>query len=202
MRKPSWMALTLLCLMLAGGALAQEHAHTFGAWTKMEGVSRHGAACNACGEVVEKQCATYSLTLQSGKKANVCALCGDCAYGAFSPVADAQATPLAEKTSKQRGEFAVYGRALPFAGEDDRILYAFTVAYNNDGAATAFKNKSRIQFRVDAQLPEQFTLLRVTSSAGDDSTQTPEKWTEIDHGFEDGLLTFESKNQAVYLIMA
>lgn len=196
------MSLCLTIFIGGGVAAAQEHAHTWNAWTATENGSQHMAACLECGEIQEKKCLNYTATLDGSKKVSVCANCGTCKYGAFERNEGATATPVAEKPLEQRGSFVVYGKALPFKELDADVLYAFTIGYELDGAAVTFKNKSTVQMKIDAELPEGFRLIRITPASGDDSTQTDEKWVDVEYTFEDGVLSFESKNPALHVVMA
>lgn len=192
-------ALGLMLAMAVGAAAAEEHVHTWSAWKAAESGSQHTAVCTECGEEKTTKCTTYSVTLDN-QKLSVCTYCGANKYGEFEKVEEATATPIAENPAAQKGEFVVMGKAEPFTELDDSVLYAFTIGYNRDGEAATFKNKSTVQIPVGEGL-EAFKLIRVTPSSGDDSTQTAEKWTDIEYTYENGVLSFETKNPALHMLM-
>lgn len=204
MKKRIAWATALLGLMLsvAAGAAAQDHAHAYGRWTPAEDGSGHTAVCETCGEQAEASCANYTMRVGSESRLGICAICGACKLGAFEALEGAEATPTDEEPKAQKGRFVACGKALPFAGEDERILYAFTIGYEQDGKAVTFKNRSVIRIPIQAELPEGFRLVRIKAASGDDSTQTAEEWIDVDYTFEDGVLRFESKNPALHIVVA
>ncbi|MDO5378566.1 MAG: hypothetical protein Q4G52_09555 [Clostridia bacterium] len=181
-------------------ASAEEHAHSWGAWTKVDGASQHTAACTDCGETKTVRCTSNTVTL-GGDKQSVCAYCGANEYGAFERIEGAAATPLAENPSSQRGEFVAFGKAMPFEEADSSVLYAFTIGYELDGGVATFKNKSTVSLPI-ADLPEGFQLIRISTSSGDDSTSPKEEWVDIEYAYENGVLSFDTKNPALYIVKA
>lgn len=197
-----------LCSLLAAVALlavaftaaAEEHAHSWSAWVKVENASSHTATCADCGETKTVKCTGNTVTL-GGNKQSVCAYCGANAFGAFERIEGATATPLAEKPGKQRGEFVAFGKAMPFESVDASVLYAFTIGYGLDGGVATFKNKSTVCLPI-ADLPDGFHLIRITTSSGDDSTSPKEEWVNIQYTYEDGILSFDTKNPALHIVKA
>ena len=193
--------MTVLCLLLMLVSAASAEEHTWGNWVTTEDGAKHTAVCTECGEEKTVKCTTYTATLADNKKVSVCAYCGACKYGTFQKIEAATATPVVEQPGAQKGVFEVFGKALPFEELDSSVLYAFTIGYNRNGEVATFKNKSLVQILIDVELSEGFKLIRVTPSAGDDSNQTAEKWTEVEYTFENGILSFETKNPALHIIV-
>lgn len=192
-------ALGMMLAMAVGTAAAEEHIHTWSAWKATESGSQHTATCTECGEEKTAKCTTYTATLDQ-EKISVCAYCGANKYGEFERIEEATATPIADNPSAQKGEFIVMGKAEPFAEADDSVIYAFTIGYARDGEAATFKNKSVVRLPIGEEIGA-FKLIRVTPSSGDDSTQTAEKWTEIEYTYENGVLSFETKNPALHMLV-
>lgn len=190
----------LLLLTVPFAASAEEHVHRWGAWTKVENASEHTATCADCGETKTVKCTGNTVTLD-GDKQSVCPFCGANAYGAFTLIEGATATPTVEKPKTQRGEFVAFGKAMPFEAVDPSVLYAFTIGYTLDGGVATFKNKSTVSLPI-ADLPENFQLIRISTSSGDDSTSAKEEWIDIEYTYENGILSFETKNPALHIIKA
>ena len=190
-------------LLLSGTALAEEaHEHVWGEWTEAE-TGGHIAYCVA-EDGASKTASHYTASVNiSGKTYRVCLMCGDYGEEALDLIEDATATPTNANPGTQRGSLVVRGKAHPFEN-DPTVLYAFTVCYQRDGGLATFKNQSLVSFSLkDLELPAGFKLIRVQSSAGDDSVQNPEKWIEMSYELtEDGLFSFHTKTPTVYLLVA
>jgi len=192
--------LSVFCLLSAGCAvMAEEHVHTWGTWAHVDGTSTHTAACVECGEEKTVKCYSTTATI-ADKRASICCYCGNYSEGTFTPV-EGTAVALNGKDSAQRGTFLVLGKENPFAA-DPTVVYAFIPGFTKDGGMATFKNKCTVTVKIDAELPENFRLVRVTPQAGDDSNQTPETWTDCEYTWENGVLTFETKSPNMHLIIA
>lgn len=192
--------LAVLCILLTlcAAAMADEHVHTWGPWTKVEGTNTHSAVCTECGESMTAKCYSATVTFEN-HRVGVCSYCGAYSEGAFEPI-EGTAKALNGKDSSQRGVFLAVGKAQPFASQPE-VLYAFIPGFTKDGSMATFKNKCSISVKIDVELPEGFHLVRVTPQAGDDSNQTPETWTECEYTWEDGVLTFETKSPYLHMIV-
>lgn len=189
-------------LMLFSAVMAEEtHEHVWGEWTEAEG-GGHTASCVE-NDGASKTASHYTASVNiSGKSYRVCLICGDYGNETLPLIEDASAAPVKENPSAQRGRLVVRGKANPFEN-DPSVLYAFTVCYERDGSLATFKNQSVISFSLqDLDLPEGFKLIRVQSSAGDDSVQNPEKWIEMGYEYQDGVFSFSTKTPTVYLLVA
>ncbi len=183
--------------MLSLAASASEHEHVFGEWTPGEN-NMHTALCEECGE--ELSARHYTFTSKMGEASvSVCAACGQYQDGVLALIEGAQALSEKPTPSKQKGVFIARGLESPFAG-DETIIYAFTAAYINNGELATWKDVSTVSLPLNIELPEDYQLVRVTPSAGDDSVQNPEKRTEMESSYEDGVLCFSTKTPALYLI--
>lgn len=194
-------ALLMACLLMTTAALAETaHTHVWGEWIPEAESANHTGVCSECGESKTVKHYTASVTI-ADKTRSVCLICGNSAVGTFALVEGASAVPVAEKPKTQRGEFVVRDMAAPWA-EDPSVLYAFTLLYANNGSLATFKNQVTVSLPIAAELPQNVKLVRVRSSAGDDSVQNPEVWIDMESTFEDGVLTFKTQTPSVYLVMA
>ncbi len=176
--------------------------HLWGERTLTENSSQHAAACvRGCGAAKTVKCTNVGITLGRSSM-NICAICGTYKYGTFELIPQASALPVSDTPADQRGTLVVRGKTLPFEDTDPSVLYAFTLTYEWNGGMATFKNQSTISIPIDAELPEEFQLIRVSVSPGDDSVQRKEVWVGIEHDFTDGILTFAAKNPSLYIIKA
>lgn len=193
-----------LCLVLASGAgaaPAQAQEHHWGEWVKAEGSAGHTAACVDCGVERTASCANFSVKPGSATL-NVCANCGACGGDFFELISDASAVPVEGEAENQRGRLVVRGKEKPFPGHNDGIRYAFTLSYDWNGGLATFKNRVTATVPVRAELSDGFRVYRVSVVPGDDFNIRREEWIEIEYAFSDGILTFETKTPALYLIIA
>ena len=198
MMKRIFALLLFLALLAAGAGLAEEaHEHTWGEWTPAEG--GHTAVCASCGEALTAKHYTFATRLGSFSD-SVCGMCGQYSGGVFPLIEGASIASTKEKPSKQRGEFIARGMEKPFS--DENVLFAFTVAYANNGGLATWKDMSVITLPLPLTLPDTYRLIRVQPSAGDDSVQNPEKWIDLQSTWENGALTFTAKTPALYLLVA
>ena len=189
-------------LLMCSAAISEDaHEHVWGEWTEAE-TGGHIAFCVA-EDGASKTASHYTASVKIGDITyRVCLMCGDYGEETLPLIADAAAEPVNANPGTQRGNLVVRGKAHPFEN-DPSVVLAFTVCYERDGGLATFKNQSRVSFSLgDVELPEGVRLIRVQSSAGDDSVQNPETWIEMSYELQDGVFSFNTKTPTVYLLIA
>ncbi len=196
------IAFVAVLLLTTVCAFAEDHVHVWGEWLPTQDNTQHSAVCVECGETLTTAHYNYSGSV-SGGSIRVCGICGyaDNTNGNFTMISDVTATPIRENPSSQRGELIVRGLANPTA-LDESIVYAFTINYANNGGLATFKNESEISISLDIDFPENWKLIRIRPSAGDDSVQNPEQKVDMEATFVDHVLTFTTRTPALYMIVA
>jgi hypothetical protein len=198
MKKIIALALALALLTACFPGLGETaHEHTWGEWIPAEG--GHTAVCTEDGEALTVKHYTFSTTM-GGKSVSVCAMCGQYREGIFPLIEGAQAVSQKAKPSNQRGSLIARGLEKPFS-DDETVVYAFTVAYVQNGALATWKDVSTVSLPI-AGLPGNARLIRISPAAGDDSVQNPEQRIEMESVYQDGVLTFTTKTPALYLLVA
>ena len=199
MKKRFLAAALVLVLCLPTPILAEEaHEHVFSEWTVTDG--GHEATCEECGETITAKHYTFTTSV-ADSSVRICAMCGQCGEEVFPLISGVTVTSQKPTPTKQRGAIVARGQKAPFEG-DSEILYAFTLAYVQNGELATWKDVSDVVLPLEEELPEGYQLVRVNPAAGDDSVQNPEERVEMDSSFEDGALHFVTKTPALYLVMA
>lgn len=189
-----------LLLGAAAGVAQDGHEHTWGEWTAVDGAG-HIASCTA-EEAQTKTAKHYHFTATAGgESVRVCAVCGAATgtSGDFALLEGALAQPVSENPKAQRGDLVVRGLENPFPS-DETVTFALTMTYAWDGGMATFKNPSRIEVPLDVELAQGYKLVRVSGASGDDSVQTAESWIDVDSSFEDGVLIFQTRTPALFLV--
>lgn len=198
MKKQFLAAALCLALCLPCAVFGEEHEHVFAQWVPAE--SGHEATCEECGETLTAKHYSFSSSI-GGSSVGVCAMCGQCKDTVFGLIDGVEVVSQKPTPSKQRGAVVARGMEAPFEDEPE-ILYAFTLAYVQNGELATWKDVSDVKLPVDAELPESYQLVRVSPAAGDDSVQNPEERVEMESSYEDGVLCFVTKTPALYLVVA
>lgn len=188
-----------ILIVATSGFSKNECTHTWSEWIREEDSPYHSAVCIECGEKKAVRHSTASVTV-SGQPRSVCLVCGDSATGILTLVKGVIAQPVSVESKIQRGDFVVRQMVAPWP-EKPSILYVFTLLYAYNGGMATFKNQVRVSLPISDELPEKMELIRVQSSAGDDSVQNPEVWIDIDFLFEKGVLTFNTQTPGIYLLI-
>jgi len=163
--------------------------HWFGRWTP-NADGTHSAVCLRDGYTGTSSC--FPLEVTAGESlVTVCPVCGESSAGTFEVVENA----CAEGRALPLGEFIVRGAAQPFDG----ALYAFTAAFEYSGEVQPFIRPLPVSLPV--ALTEEFTLVRVDVTPAAQGTERTEAWTEVPFTLENGTLTFEAENTALYLLL-
>lgn len=196
MKKRLAFFLAIVLLWAAASSLAEsQHGHIWGEWLPAEG--GHAATCAEDGETLVAR--HYSFSTGTVSESAVCAICGQYKNGVFPLIEGAQALSQKAKPSSQRGSFMARGMKAPYENAPN-VVYAFTVAYVQNGALATWKDVSTVTLPLDVQLPADYQLIRITPASGDDSVQNPERQIEMESVWEEGCLTFVTKTPALYLI--
>jgi len=163
--------------------------HWFGRWTP-NADGTHSAVCLRDGYTGTSAC--FPLEVTAGESlVTVCPVCGESSAGTFEVIEGAFAKGLALPL----GEFIVRGAAQPFDG----ALYAFTAAFEYSGEVQPFIRPLPVSLPV--ALTEEFTLVRVDVTPAAQGAERTEAWTEVPFTLENGTLTFEAENTALYLLL-
>ena len=163
--------------------------HWFGRWTP-NADGTHSAPCLRDGYTGTSAC--FPLEVTAGESlVTVCPVCGESSAGTFEVVENA----CAEGLALPLGEFIVRGAAQPFDG----ALYAFTAAFEYSGEVQPFIRPLPVSLLV--ALTEEFTLVRVDVTPAAQGAERTEAWTEVPFTLENGTLTFEAENTALYLLL-
>ena len=163
--------------------------HWFGRWTP-NADGTHSAPCLRDGYTGTSAC--FPLEVTAGESlVTVCPVCGESSAGTFEVVENA----CAEGLALPLGEFIVRGAAQPFDG----ALYAFTAAFEYSGEVQPFIRPLPVSLPV--ALTEEFTLVRVDVTPAAQGAERTEAWTEVPFTLENGTLTFEAENTALYLLL-
>ena len=190
-------------MLLSGAALAETaHEHLWTDWAPAQGGS-HTGVCAEDGDALTAKCYTYSAALENGS-ISACGICGvnSTMSESIMPLLEGvTATPTNPNPGKQRGTLIVRGLANPSAANPE-VLYAFTLNYEWKGGLATFKNPCDISIPLNLELPESWRLVRITPRAGDDSVQNPEKRVDMECTYVDGVLTFNTRTPAMYMILA
>ena len=192
-----FLMIALLCAAVFSRAESPQHEHIWGEW--LPTAEGHTATCAEDGEALTARHYTFSTGTVS--QSAVCAICGQYKNGVFPLIEGAQAQSQKKKPSSQRGSFMARGMKAPYENAPN-VLYAFTVAYVQNGTLATWKDVSTVTLPLDAQLPEDYQLIRITPAAGDDSVQNPEQQIEMESTWAEGALTFVTKTPALYLILS
>lgn len=163
-----------ILIVTISGFSENECTHVWGEWIGEEASSYHAAVCIKCGEKKTVRHSTASVII-GGQLRSICLVCGDSATGIFTIVGGVTAQPISEQPKIQRGDFVVRQMVEPWS-EEPSISYAFILLYAYNGGFATFKNQMTVSLPISAELPEKMKLMRVQSSAGDDSVQNPEVW--------------------------
>jgi len=163
--------------------------HWFGRWTP-NADGTHSAPCLRDGYTGTSAC--FPLEVTAGESlVTVCPVCGESSAGTFEVVENA----CAEGRALPLGELIVRGMTQPFDG----VLYAFTVSFEYSGEVQPFIRPLPVSLPV--ALTEEFTLVRVDVTPAAQGAERTEAWTEVPFTLENGTLTFEAENTALYLLL-
>lgn len=177
--------------------------HWYGLWTPNED-GTHSAACKRedCKHTGKQDCAAWEVTETKDEIATiltVCPVCGKFGEASFEAIAEAKIA--CEKLPS--GEAIVRGMEAPFEG----VLYAFTAGYEYGGQMQEFKNEKNgeilpitITLPLDEAISE-FTLVRVDVTPETDEAERTEVWNEIAYTFENGVLSFETETDGLFLLL-
>lgn len=177
--------------------------HWYDLWTSNED-GTHSASCKRenCKHIGKAECALWEVTETKDDIAtilNVCPVCGDFDEKTFEVIAEAKID--CEKLPM--GEAIVRGMEAPFEG----ALYAFTAGYEYSGKMQAFENvkdEEILPITISLPLSEEigeFTLVRVDVTPATEEIERAEVWTELAYTFEDGVLTFETETDGLFLLL-
>lgn len=197
--KKFWAMVVLYCVLLPLFAASAKGTDThWNDWTPVEDGKTHISTFEETGETRSAACHNTTIDFGTIRK-SICLYCGRCPSGTFQLIEGATAEPVDMPAKPQNGTLIARGLARPFA-EDVGILYAFTIAYEENGGIASFKNKSTVRIPLPKDLPEGVILQRVNVISGDDSTSPTEKRIDTNYTIEGGMLTFISKSSTLYIL--
>lgn len=167
--------------------------HSFGEWISNQN-GTHSTDCQRwCGYVATVKCAEIEAVLAEELTMIVCPVCGDYLDASFELVADA-AIEAVEKNALPQGKAVVRGMEAPVDG----VLYAFTAAYERSGKVSPFNGTVSVTLPLDEEITE-FKVIRVIAEA--DAEKDEELQVEITYTLEDGKLTVETDDAALFLLV-
>lgn len=153
--------------------------HWFDLWVS-NGDGTHSADCkrSGCSFTAKNECTLWTANLGDAAL-TVCPVCGG---EGFEAIADA----AVEGEKLPKGEKIVRGLTAPVDG----ALYAFTVAYEYSGRTQEFKGSVTVSLPLSAEMGE-FKLVRVIDGVE----------TEISYSLTDGVLSFETDCDGLFLLI-
>lgn len=167
--------------------------HWYDPWFS-NGDGTHSAACKrkGCKHVGTTDCTEWEVTVNDVVY-TVCPVCGE--LGTDEMDAIEKATISCKR--KPKGEVIVRGMEAPFEG----TLYAFTAGYEYAGRMQEIKSSPiTIALPLNAEIGE-FTLVRVDVTPETEETERAEVWTELAYTLEDGVLSFETETDGLFLLL-
>lgn len=167
--------------------------HWFKLWNANED-GTHSAECKreGCEFIGKNECTAWEVT--SGENIlTVCPVCGRFDAGNFEAIAEAGI----EGAQASSGEIIVCGMKAPFDG----ALYAFTAGYEYSGRMQPFTQAAKISLPLDSAEYADCKLVRVDVTAASEAAERTEAWTELSYSFENGVLSFESECEGLFLLI-
>lgn len=168
--------------------------HWFKLWNATED-GMHSAECKRedCEFIGRNACTAWEVT--SGESIlTVCPVCGRFNAENFEAIAEA----TIEGPHAINDEIIVRGMKAPFDG----VLYAFTAGYEYSGRMQPFTKASKISLPLDSAEYAGFKLVRVDVTPASETAERAEAWTEITYSFENGILSFESECEGLFLLIS
>lgn len=166
------------------------------------------ANCADAGRLCEEE--TF---LQGGMLIRVCFICGKVSVDFFFDGAGDEQPVFTEVTNVvvtgavQEGRLVL--RAANLAGSGDAFM-AITTAWELDGKAQSLVGAVQVSLPLMiAEATDEFALsvptadfrlVRVDVHEDEDGVRT-EAWTDVDYSYEDGVLSFEMEQTAIYLLI-
>ncbi len=181
--------------------------HWYGLWTTNED-GTHSATCKRtdCDYEATIDCAQaivdgetvgmeYTVTI-SDELLSYCPVCGVLGEVELEEEDEAEIEEVDDDAIPTRGELIVHAGAEPYDG----VLYAVTAAYEYSGKVIPFEGT--VSVSVPLELDDDFRVVRVDVTEATDTTERSEEWTTITYTCEDGILSFETDAEGLFLIIA
>ena len=96
------------------------------------------------------------------------------------------------------GELIVRALEFPFGTQLD-VLKAFTVAVELDGVVQPLLG--RISVAITIECDQGFRLFRVDVTEDEQTGERIEEWVELEYTYEEGVLTFETDRDGLFLLV-
>ncbi|MCH5286525.1 MAG: hypothetical protein J1E43_03815 [Christensenellaceae bacterium] len=157
---------------------------------------------------------TEEMFMQGGMLIRVCTICGNVRVDfLFDGVGDeqpvfAEVPNVVVTGAAQEGQLVL--RAASLAGSEEAFV-ALSAAWEMNGKAQSLVGAVQVSLPLviaeaadDSALSvptADFRLVRVDVHEDGDGVRT-EAWTEVDYSYEDGVLTFEMEQTAIYLLIS
>ena len=188
-------------MVLIGQEKIPAMGHHYQEWMPA-GEHMHEAECGRadCSHRGQATCALYEVQTEK-ERFHVCAICGEWNEGVFEAIMEANAE-WEDKQGHPRGELIVRGAVRPFGTEPVDVegmneavspVYGLTVACEWAGQAEEFNGMVKVF--IPLEMNAQFSLIRLNSEMEE------ERWTAVPFVMQDGVLSFETDTDGLFLLM-
>ena len=181
--------------------------HSFSGRTA-NGNETHSSICARCGDRRTVDCVYGNIDV-AGIAVRVCGVCGDvidptggkvAAADLFTPIPDATGEEPDAGAIPEGTELIVRKFDVSF-GDEVEAIEAFTIAYETDGIVLPLEGRVRVSIPLVLDIAEPFRLVRVDVTPETETTPSSEVWVQLDYDYADGVLTFVSDRDGLFLLV-
>lgn len=178
--------------------------HLFGPW-ESKGEGTHISRCLRSGCIYARtaECSNYEVNID-GNIISGCFICGRLGDQELAALDQANIEALDQGAIPEQGKLIVRGLGEPFEG----AIFGLTVGYEYAGSIEAFMGNVSISLPLELimggvsislplELSDSFKLVHVNPS----NSEGAEAWEEIPFTYEDGILTFETDDAGLFLLL-